>query len=636
MMARWIIQQGRLCIEASGKVLTPSASEIFCLLNGQDDVVCPNIQSAGDPRQALSDLRFSFLGAPLKCQLYSDEEGRINLRLNASRRGSTVEIALIDGRIIDQCVIDNTWYQVTGNIPAVEEALATAGISAAGVISLKQYVKLAELESFSEASHFDNLVDLSDVKSGRVSTCPVPSSLNASLFAYQKTGFQWLEYMLSESDGCILGDEMGLGKTMQVIAVMLEHKASGKVPILVVAPVSLLMNWKKECSKFAPTLNVCIHHGASRTGNYRSLLKYDVVVTAYSTVVSDVYMLNMIKWSLVALDEAQSIKNPYSARTKSCKLLHREKCVAISGTPFENHVSDIWSILDFIMPGVFGSLQLYQEKIPDDVYGGQLIEPVLTPLMLRRLVSDVAQDLPEKVIITQPIMMSDDEAEAYSSYVEEIKSNSNSDGLNLGMLQKLRQYCTHPYLIEGYSSFSDPCKESVKYQRFCEIAEEIVSKKEKFLVFTSYKTMFDIFRTDIDIRFGIPVSTINGETPVKERQSIVDAFNAYEGPAAMILNPRAAGVGLNITGANHVIHYNFEWNPSLEDQSSARAYRRGQTRTVFIYRLYYVNTVEQVVNERIERKRDTAAAAIVGNTGDSLDRQDIIRALELFPTIASK
>lgn len=632
----WLIQDGRLCINVSEEIIVPSAEDIFHLLNGEDGALNPLIQSAGDPRRDLPQLRFSFLGAPLKCILFSDEVGHLNLTLSASKRGTTVEIGLIDGRVIDQCVIDNTWYQVTGNVFAVEEALAGAGISSTGRISLKQYVKLAELESFSDSSLFDNLVDLSYIKSGIVSACSVPSSLNATLFAYQKTGFQWLEYILDESGGCLLGDEMGLGKTMQVIAVMLERKASGNVPMLVVAPVSLLLNWKNECAKFAPSLNVCIHHGASRTGDYRILLNYDVVVTAYSTVVSDVYMLNMIKWSLVALDEAQSIKNPYSARTRSCKLLNREKCVAISGTPFENHVSDIWSILDFILPGVFGSLQLYQEKISDDVYGGQLIEPVLSPLMLRRLVSDVAQDLPEKIIITQPILMSDEEAAAYSSYVEEIKANYESDSLNLGMLQKLRQYCTHPYIIDGYSSFNDPCTDSVKYQRLCEIAEEIVDKREKFLVFTSYKAMFDIIKIDFDKRFSIPVSTINGETPVYERQDIVDAFNAYDGPAALILNPRAAGVGLNITGANHVIHYNLEWNPALEDQATARAYRRGQTRAVFIYRLFYVNTVEQVINERLERKRDTAAAAIVGNTGDSLDRQDIIRALELYPTLATK
>ena len=632
----WLIQQGRLCIETSDQIITPSASDIFCLINGDDGAIDPLISSAGDPRLALPDLRFSFLGVQLKCFLFSDEKGQINLRLRVEKRGNIVEIAFIEGRVIDQCVIDNTWFQVTGNIAAIEEALSEAGISSAGVISIKQYVKLAELDSFSDTNHFENLVDLSSIKSGKSAASQVPTTLNATLYAYQKVGFQWLKYMLDESDGCILGDEMGLGKTMQVIAIMLERKSIGKVPMLVVAPVSLLMNWKKECSKFAPSLNVCIHHGASRTGDYRDLQNYDVVVTAYSTVVSDVYMLNMIPWSLVALDEAQSIKNPYSARTKSCKLLNRDKCIAISGTPFENHVSDIWSILDFILPGVFGSLQLYQEKISDDVYGGQLIEPVLSPLMLRRLVSEVAQDLPEKVIITQPLLMSEEEATAYSSYVEEIKVQYDRDSLNLGMLQKLRQYCTHPCLINGYSAYNDPCKDSVKYQRFCEIAEEIVDKKEKFLVFTSYKTMFDVFKSDIGIRFGIPVWIINGDTPVKERQDIVDRFNAFDGPAAMILNPRAAGTGLNITGANHVIHYNLEWNPSLEDQSSARAYRRGQDKTVFIYRLFYVNTVEQVVNERIERKRDTASAAIVGNTGDSLDRQDILRALELFPNIASK
>lgn len=634
MKSQWLIQRGHLCVKTDDRLITPSASDIFCLINGGSELDSLFL-SAGNPQQALPNLRFSFLGVQLKSSLFSDEKGQINLRLNAEKRGNAVEIDLIDGHIIDQCVIGNTWYQVTGNVSSVEDILSSAGVYSTGIISLRQYIKLVELESLSDSCYFENLVDFTSVKSGDASACRIPSTLNASLFAYQKKGFRWLKYMLDESDGCILGDEMGLGKTMQVITLMLERKSLGKVPMLVVAPVSLLLNWKRECAKFAPSLNVCVHHGASRAGDYRHLLDYDVVVTAYSTVVSDVYMLNMIEWSMVALDEAQNIKNPYSARTKSCKLLNREKCVAISGTPFENHVSDIWSILDFIMPGVFGSLQLYQDKISDDVFGGQLIEPILSPLMLRRLVSDVAQDLPEKIIITQPILMSEEEALAYTSYVEEIKVNSDRDSLNLGMLQKLRQYCTHPFLINGFSSFSDPCKESVKYQRFCEIAEEIVNKNEKFLVFTSYKAMFDVFKSDIDLRFGIPVSCINGETPASERQSIVDQFNAYDGPAAMILNPRAAGTGLNITGANHVIHYNFEWNPSLEDQSSARAYRRGQTKTVFIYRLFYVNTVEQVVNERIERKRDTAAAAIVGNTGDSLDRQDIIRALELFPNITT-
>ena len=201
------------------------------------------------------------------------------------------------------------------------------------------------------------------------------------------------------------------------------------------------------------------------------------------------------------------------------------------------------------------------------------------------------------------------------------------------MLQKLRIYCTHPDAVIESSSENDPYEVSVKYQRLCEIVEEIISRKEKVIVFTSYKRMFEIFKHDIPKRFGIQLWTINGETPVLDRQAIVDNFNSLDKSVMLVLNPRAAGTGLNITGANHVIHYNLEWNPSLEDQSSARAYRRGQKKTVFIYRLYYKGTVEEVVNDRIERKRDIASYAIVGNNGKSQDREDIIRALELIPML---
>ena len=229
--------------------------------------------------------------------------------------------------------------------------------------------------------------------------------------------------------------------------------------------------------------------------------------------------------------------------------------------------------------------------------------------------------------------MSEYECNEYNNYLSSLKSNVDSDKLTLGMLQQLRIYCTHPYAISGSNEFCDPTEVSIKYQRFCEIVEEIVSREEKIIVFTSYKNMFEIFKKDIPNRFGIQLWTINGETPVAERQQIVDRFNNLSGSAMLILNPRAAGTGLNITGANHVIHYNLEWNPALEDQSSARAYRRGQKKTVFIYRLYYTDTVEQVVNERIERKRDIASSAVIGNDGQSQDRADILRALELIPSI---
>ena len=633
MASTWLIIDNTLVVKNEDGFYYPTSSDVFDAIEGKATSFVQSLGSSANPKGSFPTIRFSSIQVPFRVELFFDETQSIILRLYCLKKGQKVEVLFRNGSIVDHCIQDNVWFSVSGSISELEELFKAAGILNSGVISIKQYVKLVEADTFAEVSKVENHIDAGIIKAAPKAAVPIPDTLNATLFKYQEVGFYWLRYMLSESEGCILGDEMGLGKTMQVIATILDMKKNGKLPVLIVAPVSLLANWQRECTKFAPSLNVCLHHGGKRTGNYRDLLEYDVVVTAYSTAVSDLFMLNMIKWPLVVLDEAQNIKNPYSNRTKACKNLNRERSIAVSGTPFENHMSDIWSLMDFILPDVLGSLQTYMDKIPDDAVGGHMIEPVLSPLMLRRLVADVAQDLPEKVVSSQPIIMSSEEAERYNAYLESVKAASDSDSVNLGMLQKLRMYCTHPFITEEFFTSSNPYDVSVKYQRFCELMQEILDRKEKVLVFTSYKKMFDVFTSDLPDRFGIKVWTINGETPVDDRQTIVDEFNALPRPAALILNPRAAGTGLNITGANHVIHYNLEWNPSLEDQSSARAHRRGQEKTVFVYRLYYKNTVEQVVNERIERKRDTAKAAIVGNEGASLDRQDIIRALELFPTL---
>jgi len=340
----------------------------------------------------------------------------------------------------------------------------------------------------------------------------------------------------------------------------------------------------------------------------------------------------MINWQLTVLDEAQNIKNPMSARTKACKALQRVRSLAVSGTPFENHVTDIWSLVDFIQPGLLGSLHKFNEIVSDNIEGGKRIEPILSPLMLRRLVKDVAKDLPEKIVSAVPLQMSEAECEQYMAYRNDLLSKYNAEDVSLGMLQMLRIYCTHPYAAEKTPNAKNPAEVSVKYQRFCEIVEEILSFNEKVIVFTSFKMMFDIFYHDIVSRYGIPLWSINGETPVEERQSIVDSFNNHAGSAMLILNPRAAGAGLNITGANHVIHFNLEWNPSLEDQSTARAHRRGQKKTVFVYRLYYEGTIEEVVNERISRKRDIAMSAIIGTDGREQDREDIVKVLKLVPS----
>ena len=362
------------------------------------------------------------------------------------------------------------------------------------------------------------------------------------------------------------------------------------------------------------------------------MLKYDVIITSYTTTVSDIHMLNMISWELVVLDEAQNIKNPYSQRTRACKALRRIRSLAVSGTPFENHVTDIWSLVDFIQPGLLGTLQRYTEIVSDDTEGAKRIEPILTPLMLRRLVNEVAKDLPPKVISAIPIQMSAEECNQYSVYRNQLLEEYGAEDITLGMLQLLRIYCTHPFAAMKTPYAGHPADVSIKYQRFCEIAEEIISREEKFIVFTSYRMMFEVFQSDIPARYHIPIWSINGDTPIEERQSIVDMFNSKQGSAMLVLNPRAAGTGLNITGANHVIHFNLEWNPSLEDQSTARAHRRGQEKTVFVYRLFYKDTIEEIVNERIDRKREISATAIIGNNGMKQDREDIIKALSLVPS----
>jgi len=628
MTGRWRIDNHHLVLEINGMLIHPSAKEVYSVLNGGNirDMSCPNIQ------ELLPRVRFSKFGSEVSVDLKNDTDGTILMDVFVNRRGDVVPVDIINGQIIDHCVYSDNWFYLTGNVLELQEALQKCDIKTSGPITIRQYLKLVELDLLSEHRLFNNHVSITALDSPVNESEKVPTTLQAQLFPYQKTGYLWLKYMLEETQGCILGDEMGLGKTMQVITELLHLKAEGILPVIVIAPISLLINWKRECAKFAPSLKTLIHHGSNRTGNYRDLLIYDVIITSYTTVVSDLHMLNMINWQLTVLDEAQNIKNPSSARTKACKALHRERSLAVSGTPFENHVTDIWSLVDFIQPGLLGSLNNYSRIISDDVEGGSKIEPILTPLMIRRLVKDVAKDLPEKVVSAIPLQMSEEECRQYVRYRNELLAKYNAEDVSLGMLQMLRIYCTHPFAAFKTPDVGDPLESSIKYQRFCEIVEEILSRAEKVIVFTSYKMMFDIFNRDVKSRFGIPIWSINGETPVDERQSIVDAFNIQCGSAMLVLNPRAAGTGLNITGANHVIHYNLEWNPSLEDQSTARAYRRGQAKTVFVYRLYYEGTIEEVVNERINRKRDIATNAVVGTNGRSQDREDIIKALNMVPS----
>ena len=626
MVGHWIIKKNQLRFcEENGTEIIPDASTVLNSLNG-DNSDYPS------PLSDFPELRFSSIAAEVFLRISFDDENNDILVLPSARRGKNeydLDISFEDLR--DQVVFDNTWRYIS-NFEDLSPLLSDAGISSFGTITLQQYLAIKQLvfaDKHPTIPVVDNAAAFLDNHPLSIDEGETKALVSATLYPYQSVGFSWMKYVTDQDCGCILGDEMGLGKTLQVITLIASRKGISDSPCLIIMPVSLLENWRREFEKFTTGIDVYIHHGGKRTGLYTELLKHDVVLISYSTATSDFSMLTMVKWDLVVVDEAQGIKNPDAQRTRSIKGLPRRASIAISGTPFENHILDVWSIMDYVEPGYLGTRRDFEAAYPDDIIGAEKVESSITPLMLRRRVADVAKDLPDRIDIEVPLEMPEKEAEEYEEYRQAILAEYDGKNASLPLLQKLRMFCTHPEIIK--ESRIDPTFRSLKYERLCEMLDEISASGEKCILFTSYTKMFDLLRSDISQRIGIPVLQINGETPHKERQNTVDQFSAIEGPALLVLNPKAAGVGLNITAATRVIHYNLEWNPAVEDQASARAYRRGQTRKVFVYRLFYKNTVEEIVNERIIKKRDMFESAIVGTDGSQANTEDIIRALMITP-----
>ena len=458
-----------------------------------------------------------------------------------------------------------------------------------------------------------------------------PEGITAQLYPYQKDGWRWLRFIMREKLGGLLADEMGLGKTLQLISALRdpgEGFADGGA--LVIAPGSLLENWIREIDKFCPGFRTLKHHGGIRTGRPSELTGFDVVVSSYDTVVRDLSLLKMIKWNVVILDEAQNIRNPEALRSKSVKQIDRNVGLAVTGTPVENRLRDLWSIFDFVVPGYLGDLNEFEERFGENTDAAAELEPLVSPLILRRLISEVATDLPERIDIPEILEMSEREAYAYDNLRRKIINQYGANTASLVSLIKLRQFCTHPNILGNECNFA--AINFTKFERLKGLLEEIFSSGEKALVFTSFTQMADLITRMAANDLNAWSATLDGRREINERQSLIDQFTAYRGPATLVLNPRAGGAGLNITAANHVIHYNPEWNPALEDQASARAHRIGQDQPVTIRRLIYNQTVEEAIDQRLQRKRKVAETAIIGVEGEEQDFADILAALEFSPS----
>lgn len=627
---RWEVTNGVLrLVLPDGTPVTPAADDIYrAAVEGDAAAALPMPISP----HGLGEISFSRF--PLLVQLRIGTSGAgdaASLDVMAYAIGGEAVVPLPDvsSRTADHVIAEDTWYPLArGALEEARKILTQAGVAGTGPISLRQYLSLIQLIPTNPS-----IVDMSgDAASALRQRAydgeAVPPGFAGTLYPYQRDGWRWLALVAEQGIGGILADEMGLGKTVQLAALLAEETAARRTPSLVVATGTLLENWRRELAKFSPGARVVVHQGLDRTGIPHELLEWDVVIVSYDTLVRDVSMMRGINWNIVILDEAQAIKNSDTRRAAAVKRVPRRVALAVTGTPVENRLTDLWSIADFALPGFLGDRTSFERNFANDHHGAALLEPLVSPILLRRRVADVAADLPARIDIPQALSLDPAQAAAYEQIRQSIVDEYGASA-TLVALTKLRMFCAHPALTDD--AVRDLAASSTKYERLCEILEEIIASGEKAIVFTSFNRMADLLVADLPQRFSIPAGFIDGRTPISERQATVDKFSAVNGAGVLVLNPRAAGTGLNITAANHVIHYNLEWNPAVEDQASARAYRRGQTRPVTVHRLFYADTVEEVIDQRLTSKRSLAERAVVGVDGGDDSLADIAAAIARSP-----
>ncbi|PRX23238.1 SNF2 family DNA or RNA helicase [Orenia metallireducens] len=450
------------------------------------------------------------------------------------------------------------------------------------------------------------------------------------LYPYQQDGYVWLNRLKAASLGGLLADDMGLGKTLQVISLMAKLKEKeGLGPSLVVAPATLLDNWKGEIHKFCPTIDrIYKHRGSNRTKDSRTIKKSEVVLTTYQTLVRDQVILGEIDWKLLVCDEVQHIKNRSTLASHAVKAQKAEMRLALTGTPIENGLSDLWSIVDYVQPGLLDSYNTFQKEFVEVIENSddqkelgnyeKELKAKIKPIYLRRTKEGELKDnLPEKNEIECRTSMSKKQEYLYDNIRLMVK---DSEGHSyLPALQQLLSLCSHPGLVEKdweTKSVKELITEGPKLQKLIEILEKIKSKDEKVLIFTIYRDMQYIIQRVVREKFKLDwIPIINGSS--KRRVETVNKFNDSKGFGCMLLSPKAAGTGLNITGANHVVHYTRWWNPAVEAQATDRAYRIGQKKDVQVYYPIVTSssleTIEEKLNRLLQEKKGLAQSIIVPN-----------------------
>lgn len=455
----------------------------------------------------------------------------------------------------------------------------------------------------------------------------VPKSFRATLRPYQENGFTWLNYMQKLGFGACLADDMGLGKTVQVLAFLEKLRMGNKdARVLLIVPASLIGNWQKEAAKFAPKMPVHILHGKAAKDLGEELLeeKAFLTVTTYG-MVPRITQLEAIHWDCLILDEAQAIKNPMTKQTKQIKKLVSTTKIAMTGTPIENDLTNLWSLFDFLNKGLLGSsveFREYCKGLSEHPEGYAKLKNMISPFMLRRVKTDksIISDLPDKLEQIDYVDISKKQKVLYRKYVSELSSKleglegMEKRGLVLASLTKLKQICNHPDQYLGQDTYAE--KDSGKFEMLRSICETVYEKRERVLVFTQFKEIaeyLDDFLADI---FHARGYVLHGGTKVARRGEIVEAFQGEAYVPYIVLSVKAGGTGLNLTNANHVIHFDRWWNPAVENQATDRAYRIGQTKNVMVHKLVCRGTIEEKIHELIESKLELSQN-VVGAGGEN-------------------
>lgn len=486
--------------------------------------------------------------------------------------------------------------------------------------------------------------------------------LRATLRNYQQSGVKWLWLLTRLGLGACLADDMGLGKTIQVLTLLLimkkQHSTERRRPALVILPASLLANWKAEIERFAPSLQCVFAHPsqmseedrrALRKSNQAPSARADVVLTTYSMLTRQDW-ITATNWSLVILDEAQAIKNPTARQSKAVKLLKADARIALTGTPVENRLTDLWSIFDFLCPGLLGSLNTFGgfikrlEQRPSDQYGP--LRKLVAPYILRRMKTDrsIISDLPDKIESQAYCHLSKKQAVLYEKSVKELKEALAKQkdgiarrGLILAFILRFKQICNHPAHWLGSGEFLPG--DSGKFQRLGELCDEIAGRQEKALIFSQFREIIEPLQLFLRSIFGKPGLMLHGGTAVGKRKTLVDDFQKESGPPFMVLSLKAGGTGLNLTAATHVVHFDRWWNPAVENQATDRAFRIGQVRNVMVHKFVCQGTIEEKIDAMIREKTalageilDEGVPRLVTEMSDrellNLVRLDVTRAME--------